>query len=316
MKSIKNLFYRKDECESVYKLGKELGRGSFATVKLATHRKEGTKWAVKIIEKSRLKAEDEEALKMEIDILQKVEHPNIVELREVFDCRDKVYMMMEVMSGGELFDRIVAKEKYSELEAATVMRKICTALAYCHEHHIVHRDLKPENLLYQSPDDDSEIKIADFGLAKLLSEETYMMHTACGTPGYVAPEILQGVGYTSAVDMWSMGVILYILLCGFPPFYDENNAALFESIKAGAYDFPSPYWDDVSDDAKNLIKGLLILNPAERLTAVQVLETPWVCGKASDAELSSAKAQLRRFNARRKFKAGIMAGRLAARLRK
>lgn len=374
MKSVRALFYRKDECESVYKLGKELGRcvfrwvcelrggptsrearkratvtsrcahsrpdrgldppvarvvpaaarrGSFATVKLATHRKEGTKWAVKIIEKSRLKAEDEEALKMEIDILQKVEHPSIVELREVFDCRDKVYMVraargrpgahtagpltvvgccvpsasdgararprsqiMEVMSGGELFDRIVAKEKYSELEAATTMRKICTALAYCHVNKIVHRDLKvgvgalgwgaegveaavgakwdarapltpdprtpqPENLLYQSPDEDAEIKVADFGLAKLLSEETYMMHTACGTPGYVgacwvlgagcwepasqghahsrpsrrghtqplvalptirtAPEILQGVGYSSAVDMWSMGVILYIL---------------------------------------------------------------------------------------------------------
>jgi calcium/calmodulin-dependent protein kinase I len=204
-----------------------------------------------------------------------VHHENIVQLREVFDCQKTFYMVMEEMSGGELFDRIVEKEKYSEKEASAVVKKLACALQYCHDMGIAHRDLKPENLLYQSPEDTAQIKIADFGLAKLVKGNS-LMQTACGTPGYVAPEILEGKPYGAEVDLWSLGVIAYILLCGFPPFYDENNAALFASIKSGIFDFPSPYWDCVSASAKDLISRLLVVDSKKRFTAVQVLDHAWI----------------------------------------
>ncbi|RHY58817.1 hypothetical protein DYB34_003143 [Aphanomyces astaci] len=247
-------FYKKDECVKYYKFGKTLGTGSFATVKSAVNKADNTKWAVKCIEKASLAPDDEEALRVEVEVLQMVEHPNIVKLKEVFDCPKTFYMVMEEMSGGELFDRIVEKEKYSEREARTVVHKLATALAYCHTLGIVHRDLKVRHckLNLKACLENAEIKIADFGLAKLIQGNS-MMQTACGTPGYVAPEILEGKPYGGEVDMWSLGVITYILLCGFPPFYDENNAALFATIKAGAYDFPSPYWDHVSDSGTSII---------------------------------------------------------------
>lgn len=263
---------------------------------------------MKCIAKSSLGPEDEEALKVEVAILEKVDHPNIVALKSVFDCPKTFYMVMEKMTGGELFDRIVQKEKYTETEAKAVVHKLAGAIEYCHNLGIVHRDLKPENLLYADESDDSEIKIADFGLAKLLSDDS-MMSTACGTPGYVAPEILEGRAYTAAVDMWSLGVITYILLCGFPPFYDENNAALFAAIKAGSFDYPSPYWDSVSPGAKDLIDHLLVVDPARRLTAAQVLTHPWVAEASpageESAALGSAITEMKKFNARRKFRAGI-----------
>ncbi|KAG9406675.1 hypothetical protein AC1031_002995 [Aphanomyces cochlioides] len=301
-------FYKKDECVKYYKFGKTLGTGSFATVKSAVCKVDNSKWAVKCIEKASLAPDDEEALRVEVEVLQMVDHPNIVKLKEVFDCPKTFYMVMEEMSGGELFDRIVEKEKYSEREARAVVYKLAAALAYCHTLGIVHRDLKPENLLYASTEDNADIKIADFGLAKLIQGNS-MMQTACGTPGYVAPEILEGKPYGGEVDMWSLGVITYILLCGFPPFYDENNAALFATIKAGAYDYPSPYWDHVSDSAKDLINHMLVVDAKKRFTAEDVLNHPWVKDPdgASDKPMPSFTAEMRRYNARRRFRAGIMA---------
>ena len=253
----------------------------------------------------KLDKEDEEALRVEVDILNAVEHPNIVKLRQVFDTPKTFFMVMELMSGGELFERIVQKSRYSEKEASAVARKLAGALAYCHERNIVHRDLKPENLLYSSPDDDADIKIADFGLAKLLDPST-VMATACGTPGYVAPEILDGAGYTSKVDCWSLGVIIYILLCGFPPFYDENNAALFAQIKTASFDFPSPFWDTVSDAAKDLVRKLLVVDVETRLSAAGVLAHPWVRDGGSEGSvLGSAYDNLRKLNARKRFRQGV-----------
>jgi serine/threonine protein kinase len=159
-----------------------------------------------------------------------LKHPHIVELREVFDTKKTFYMVMEFMSGGELFERIVSKSKYSEREASDVTKKIASALKFCHDKNVVHRDLKPENLLYTDHTEAADIKIADFGFAKLIASDK-VMATACGTPGYVAPEVLNNEPYTSKVDTWSLGVIIYILLCGFPPFYDENNAALFQQVR-------------------------------------------------------------------------------------
>jgi calcium/calmodulin-dependent protein kinase I len=223
-------YFSKDDCTKTYKIGEELGRGSFAVVKRAQHLKEKTEWAVKVFDKRALGDEDEAGLRQEVSILKSLKHPHIVELREVFDTKKTFYMIMELMSGGELFERIVSKSKYSEREASVVTRKIASALKFCHDKNVVHRDLKPENLLYTDSTEAAEIKIADFGFAKLIAADK-VMATACGTPGYVAPEVLNNEPYTSKVDMWSLGVIIYILLCGFPPFYDENNAALFQQVR-------------------------------------------------------------------------------------
>lgn len=165
---------------------------------------------------------------MEVEILSQLDHPNVVKLYEIFDEGNVLYLVMELMNGGELFDRIVEKEAYSEKEAADTIRPIVDSIRYCHENGIIHRDLKPENLLYDSSDENGTIKISDFGLARFVQNE--LATTACGTPGYVAPEIIEGKGYGQEVDYWSIGIILYIMLCGFPPFYDENNQKLFEAI--------------------------------------------------------------------------------------
>ena len=180
-------------------------------------------------------------------------------LFEIFDEGSILYLVMELMDGGELFDRIVEKEAYSEKEAAETIKPIVDAIRYCHENGIIHRDLKPENLLYETEDEFSIIKITDFGVARFVEGE--LATTACGTPGYIAPEIIGGHGYGKEVDYWSIGIILYIMLCGFPPFYDDNNAKLFEAITNCKYDFPSPYFDKVSDSAKDLISKILVPNP-------------------------------------------------------
>jgi calcium/calmodulin-dependent protein kinase I len=194
-----------------------------------------------------------------------LDHPNVVKLFEIYDEGDVLYLVMELMEGGELFDRIVEKESYSELEAAETIRPIIDSIRYCHQNGIIHRDLKPENLLYETTDQNSIIKISDFGLARFVQNE--LATTACGTPGYVAPEIVEGKGYGKEVDYWSIGIILYIMLCGFPPFYDENNQKLFEAIQNCDYEFPSPYWDKISEPAKDLIKKILVREPSERFNA-------------------------------------------------
>lgn len=216
-----------------------------------------------------------------------------------------MYLVMEIMTGGELFDRIVEKESYTEQEAADTIRPIVDAIRYCHESNIVHRDLKPENLLYETKEDESVIKISDFGLAKMIGDDQFAT-TACGTPGYVAPEILNGKGYGREVDYWSIGIVLYILLCGFPPFYEEDNAALFEQIKSGSFEFPSPYWDEISDMAKDLITKLLDVDPTKRLDANQIMEHPWIVGEDTPRkELTQCKEEFMKFNARRRLKVSL-----------
>jgi calcium/calmodulin-dependent protein kinase I len=206
-----------------------------------------------------------DSLKTEVHILKSVNNPNIVELLDVYEDDENVYLVMELLTGGELFDRIVNKypNGYSEKTASILIKKIVSSIQYLHKLGVVHRDLKPENLLYASEDNDSDIKITDFGLAKIANGEV-MLKTACGTPNYVAPEVLLNHGYDSSVDMWSIGVILYILLCGFPPFYSENTPELFDQIINGVYDFPSPYWDNISNSAKSLIQGLLQVDPKKK----------------------------------------------------
>jgi len=290
-----------------------LGSGNFAHVYKATKKEGGTKVAVKVIDKA--KVEDMEDVKREVEIMDDIDHPNVIKLYEIYDEPKKMNLVMELVTGGELFDRIVAKGHYTEADAADVIKTLCRALAYLHSKQIVHRDLKPENLLYSTPDDDAVLKVADFGLARVV-KGTDMMKTACGTPGYVAPEILRNKGYNSgAVDVWSAGVIMYILLCGFPPFYEEELPALFQQILGGKYDFPSPWWDGISKPAKDLIKRMLDLEPKTRITAAQVLEDPWIKNPSGNS-LADGKASLKKYNATRKLKKaakGIMAAqRMAA----
>jgi len=203
---------------------------------------------------------------------------------EIFETDDYLFLVMELVTGGELFDKIVEKGCYTEKEAAVLVHKIVSAIDYLHDQNICHRDLKPENLLLKSPDKDTEVKIADFGLSKIVNQKV-MMQTACGTPGYVAPEVLNATGYAKEVDMWSIGVITYILLCGFPPFFGDTVPQLFEQIMRAEYDYPSDYWDDVSQTAKDFIDHLLVVDPEKRMTTKQALKHKWLSEIQSDNTL-------------------------------
>jgi serine/threonine protein kinase len=300
-------FFSKSDIKKNYTIGDQLGSGNFAVVrkgqKNPKHQQGAaipTDIAIKIIDKA--KVEDMGDIQREIEIMQMIDHKNVIKLFEIYDEPKKMNLIMELVTGGELFDRIVAKGSYTEKDASEVIYTLCDALDYLHAKKIVHRDLKPENILYASPAEDADIKVADFGLARLVSGKD-LMKTACGTPGYVAPEILKNKGYDSgAVDLWSVGVILYILLCGFPPFYEEELPALFDQILHARYDFPSPWWDSIGKEAKDLVTKLLELDPQKRLTAKQVMEHPWCKGAAPATDLKGAQSSLRKYNASRKLK--------------
>jgi len=261
--------------EERYDLGKIIGRGAFSVVKIGLNKKNKQKYAVKCISKKLIDKKELTLLEREIDIMKKLQHPNIIALVEVIDTADTLYLILEFASGGELFDAIVNRGNYTELEAARLVKQIVEAMGYVHSHGIAHRDLKPENLLLANePGQPDLIKIADFGLSKDFGAE--QMATSCGTPDYVAPEVLGGEVYDSAVDIWSIGVITYVLLCGFPPFYGESQKELFENIMKGNYDFPDPEWSGVSQDAKNFIKAMLVVEPDKRYTAQQCLNDKWL----------------------------------------
>jgi len=263
------------DIEKIYELKHELGRGAFSIVYLATYRSTGQQYAVKVINKKDLGKDYEKNLKMEVDILKKVNHANIIALKELFDTPDKLYLVMELVTGGELFDKIVEKGSYTEKEASELVRKIVSAVDYLHNLGIVHRDLKPENLLLKRQDNDLEIAIADFGLSKIVGQQM-MMQTACGTPSYVAPEVLNASGYGKEVDMWSIGVITYILLCGFPPFYGDTVPEIFEQIMEANFDYPEEYWGTVTKEAKDFINKLLVVDADKRLQATDALRHPWL----------------------------------------
>ncbi|KAL6078330.1 Myosin light chain kinase [Balamuthia mandrillaris] len=264
-----------DELTKKYEVKDELGRGAFSVVKLGINKKTKEKVAIKIIDRRNVGADYEKNLKMEMEILKKVHHPNIIALNEMVEAGDRLYFVMELVTGGELFDRIVEKGSYTEEDAKILVKKIVSAIEYLHDKGIAHRDLKPENLLVKSIEDDTEVKIADFGLSKIIDQDK-MMQTACGTPGYVAPEVLTAEGYGHEVDLWSIGVITYILLCGFPPFYSESVPEVFEQIMKAEYDYPEEYWDEISDEAKDFINKLLVVDVEKRMTAKDALNHKWL----------------------------------------
>jgi len=254
-------------------------------VKLAVEKETGIKYAVKMINKSNV-GQDMTRLATEMEILKRVNHPNIICLKEIIDTKNCLFIVTELVTGGELFDKIVELGSYSEKDAAVLVTKMVSAIDYLHEMGIVHRDLKPENLLLRDEKEVSEVKLADFGLSKIVSQKV-MMQTACGTPGYVAPEVLQAKGYDKEVDLWSIGVITYILLCGFPPFYNEKLQLLFEQIMKADYDFPEDYWCDVSSEAKDFIRKLLVVDPKKRMSGKEALKHPWLMGHAPSSALPS-----------------------------
>mmetsp|Transcript_39194 Transcript_39194/g.57605 ORF Transcript_39194/g.57605 Transcript_39194/m.57605 type:complete len:501 (-) Transcript_39194:211-1713(-) len=269
-----------------YKLGKIIGEGSFAVVKVGTCLKTGERVALKVINK--LDADyDEEFLDREIMTMKKgCEHPNCVRLYSVWDEPKKTYLVLELLTGGTVMDRIVETDHFSERQAAKVTSGVLMALEHIHSLGIAHRDLKPENLMYKSHDvnspDYDTVKVADFGLANWNFSRKGTMRTACGTPNYIAPEVIlvdEGIErttYGTAVDVWSLGVVLYVMLCGFAPFTHENTAALFNMITKGDYTFPSPYWDGISDQAKHLVSQMLNTDPETRETASMLLKHPWI----------------------------------------
>jgi serine/threonine protein kinase len=369
-------------------LGKELGSGHFAKVKLVTRDSDGTTAALKIIKKpkgappqqqrtwppavicaSLMKTQQRREplalccsgppeparartrvpvcsaelkkralVAMEHKILTEVDHPYVVKCYDAYETDDHLYLFLELMSGGELFDRIVDMGHFTEKMAQDVSFKLLGALKcapqsleharrshastrtrarhssrcacprrYMHDKGIAHRDLKPENMLMTSKDKDAEVKITDFGLSKIFDEQSSLMKTPCGTPGYIAPEVLHMRGYNHQCDVWSFGVIVYILLCGFPPFYADNDAQLFEKIKKGQYEFLKPYWDPISDGAKAFVRRMLIVDPKERATVDQLLADPWLKDQASEKALSTPEELKKSMPAFRKLKGAFLA---------
>ncbi|KAI9800625.1 MAG: hypothetical protein M1833_003283 [Piccolia ochrophora] len=266
-----------------YTLLQQLGKGHFATVHLCAEKASGLRYAVKIFNK-RSGVDDRsktEGLQQEIAVLMSVSHPNMLCLKDTFDEDDGVYLVLELAPEGELFNLIITKSKLTEKETRRIFVQLFQGIKYLHERNIVHRDIKPENILLV--DKDLNVKVADFGLAKIIGEESFTT-TLCGTPSYVAPEILESSDhrkYTRAVDVWSLGVVLYICLCGFPPFSDELYNAqhpynLSQQIKMGRFDYPSPYWDPVGDPALDLIDHMLTVDVDERYTIDDCLRHPWI----------------------------------------
>ncbi|NXF33000.1 DCLK2 kinase, partial [Nyctibius bracteatus] len=263
-----------------YKVGKVIGDGNFAVVKECVERSTGKEFALKIIDKAKCCGK-EHLIENEVSILRQVKHPNIIMLIDEMDTPTELYLVMELVKGGDLFDAITSSTKYTERDGSAMVYNLASALKYLHGLNIVHRDIKPENLLVcEYPDGTKSLKLGDFGLATVVEGPLY---TVCGTPTYVAPEIIAETGYGLKVDIWAAGVITYILLCGFPPFRSENNLQedLFDQILVGKLEFPSPYWDNITDSAKELISMMLHVNAEARYTAAQILSHPWVSDDAS-----------------------------------
>eukprot|EP00873_Tetraselmis_striata_P001178 jgi/Tetstr1/421442/TSEL_012391.t1 len=261
-----------------YTFGEKIGVGGYAVVRKAFDMHTGQYVAIKVVDRDRYRPGDL-SLEREVEVLCMLDHPNCVRMHAVHYTELNVYIIMELFSGGELLDRITEKGNYTEQLAAQMITQILEGVAYLHSRGIVHRDLKLENLILENDRDDSPVKIADFGLAKLMEPDS-LLKTMCGSPQYVAPEILSvGVTveeYTPAVDMWSVGVILFILLSGYSPFDDDNDVALFDKIKKGLYDIDDPVWDEVTDAAKDLVGRLLTVDVGKRLSAREALNHPWL----------------------------------------
>ncbi|XP_076974283.1 calcium/calmodulin-dependent protein kinase type II subunit beta isoform X8 [Tamandua tetradactyla] len=299
-----------------YQLYEDIGKGAFSVVRRCVKLCTGHEYAAKIINTKKLSARDHQKLEREARICRLLKHSNIVRLHDSISEESFHYLVFDLVTGGELFEDIVAREYYSEADASHCIQQILEAVLHCHQMGVVHRDLKPENLLLASKCKGAAVKLADFGLAIEVQGDQQAWFGFAGTPGYLSPEVLRKEAYGKPVDIWACGVILYILLVGYPPFWDEDQHKLYQQIKAGAYDFPSPEWDTVTPEAKNLINQMLTINPAKRITAHEALKHPWVCQRSTVASMMHRQETvecLKKFNARRKLKGAILTTMLATR---
>ncbi|XP_059098049.1 calcium/calmodulin-dependent protein kinase type II alpha chain-like isoform X2 [Tigriopus californicus] len=313
-----------------YELKEELGKGAFSVVRRCVQKATGLEFASKIINTKKLSARDFQKLEREARICRKLQHPNIgknfiyhpnqsralVRLHDSIQEENFHYLVFDLVTGGELFEDIVAREFYSEADASHCIQQILESVNHCHQNGVVHRDLKPENLLLASKQKGAAVKLADFGLAIEVQGDQQAWFGFAGTPGYLSPEVLKKEPYGKAVDIWACGVILYILLVGYPPFWDEDQHRLYAQIKAGAYDYPSPEWDTVTPEAKNLINQMLTVNPQKRIKSEEALKHPWICNRdrvASVVHRQETVDCLKKFNARRKLKGAILTTMLVSR---
>ncbi|XP_072512618.1 calcium/calmodulin-dependent protein kinase type 1G-like [Salminus brasiliensis] len=284
LETFSEMGHKKDDCDwkktidniqEVFDFIEVLGSGASSEVFRVKDKATGKYFAMKCV----VKKNRNTTLENEIAILKRIKHDNIVALEDFYETQSHYYLVMQLVSGGELFDRLLDRGMFSEKDASLVIRQVLEGVNYLHQNGIVHRDLKPENLLYYSQDDNSKIMISDFGLSKI--EDNGVMSTTCGTPGYVAPEVLARKPYSKAVDCWSIGVITYILLCGYPPFYEENESLLFSKIMKAQYEFDSPFWDDISESAKDFVRNMMQKDPELRYTTEKALRHPWIMGKTA-----------------------------------
>ena len=272
----------KGKLEEKYEIVKEIGTGGFSRCLLVKNKTTGILYACKELTKKKLS--DYEGLMREVNLMIKLDHPNIIKLYEVYENEKYIYLIMELCTGGELFDRIVENTEngkpFTEKQAANLFRQMMSAINYCHKNGIVHRDLKPENLLYLNKDENSPIKVIDFGMSKRF-DSAHFMSEKVGTAYYISPEVLKGK-YDEKCDIWSAGVILYIIICGYPCFNGDDDDEIFAAIQKGKIYFPSPEWDNISNDVKDLIKKMCT-SPEKRLTAEQVLNETWVKDNAPNS---------------------------------
>ncbi|KAG8991447.1 hypothetical protein FRB94_005326 [Tulasnella sp. JGI-2019a] len=302
-----------------YRTGRTLGSGTYAVVKEAVHIKTGQYYACKVINKKLMEGR-EHMVRNEIAVLKKVSqgHSNIVTLHDYFETAHNLYLIFDLCSGGELFDRICAKGNYYEADAADLVRTIMQAVEYIHSAGIVHRDLKPENLIFRTKAEDAEVMIADFGLSRVMDDTTFTLLTeVCGTPGYMAPEIFKKIGHSKPVDIWAMGVITYFLLCGYTPFDRENQQEEAAAICRGDYKFePVEYWANVSEIAKSFVRACLTIDQHKRPTAAEALKHPWLASikphfvvdpQSSTGQPADLLPQFQKaFNAKKTFRKAVL----------
>lgn len=289
-----------------YKIGRTIGEGAYGKVYLVTHRSTNIVRAMKSLKKSAVTKDTEGQLFYEVSLLRELDHPNIAKLYELFQDDANYYLISEYCSGGELFDKILSLTSFSEKLAAEYIKQVLSAIYYCHERHIVHRDLKPENLLLSSKDKDATIKVIDFGTSRRFTAGEKMSEKL-GTPYYVAPEVLNK-NYDEKCDIWSAGVILYILMCGYPPFNGHDDAEIIKAVQGGKFSFPKEEWGSVSDECKNIIKRMLTLDPSKRPSAKEILQDSWLQKNSGSTQLSSTSLKnLAGFSSKNKLKQAILA---------
>eukprot|EP01101_Sappina_pedata_P006004 TRINITY_DN2888_c0_g1_i1.p1 TRINITY_DN2888_c0_g1~~TRINITY_DN2888_c0_g1_i1.p1 ORF type:complete len:521 (+),score=212.44 TRINITY_DN2888_c0_g1_i1:44-1564(+) len=298
---------KRDTISNTYVVESTLGQGGFATVYLVTSKSTGKEYALKAIAKQEASANLEE-VQAEVDVIEACNHPNIIGLHEIIETQANYCIVMELVTGGELFDQIASRRSFSEKDARDVTTQVITGLRYLHDNGFVHRDLKPENLLLSSPDD-ATIKIVDFGLSTKCSEPIF---NRVGTSLYMAPEVVQSCdadskGYDFGADLWSLGVITYVMVCGWAPFNAEEDSEIYELILSGEYQFPPEHYLKLSEECKSFISSFLLLDPTKRASLKDSLSHPWITAHASETDLEGTRDKIKAFQARKRLRGAVTA---------